>query len=238
MLSVGEPRELVWYAHPAHEALAETASRWMQSEPAAEVAQRIEHRYYAYIAEFDFVDLRALSRSLENKLPKYRPLFEKAARNTDLAPDLLAALAYQESGWNPEATSPTGVRGIMMLTRDTAKEQGVEDRLDPEQAIPGGARYLAWQRDRLPEDIPEPDRSYLALAAYNVGRGHLLDARRLAGELGRDPDSWVDMREVLPLLTEPEYYKNLRYGYARGYEPVHYVQRIRNYRDVIATAFE
>lgn len=238
VLSIGEPRQLVWYAHPAHEDVAETVSGWMGSEAGSEVAQRIDHRYYDYIAEFDFVDLRALSRSLESKLPKYQPLFEKAARNTDLAPDLLAALSYQESHWNPDAKSPTGVRGIMMLTRATAKEQGVEDRLDPQQAIPGGARYLAWQRDRLPEDIPEPDRSYLALAAYNVGRGHLLDARRLAGQLGRDPDSWADMREVLPLLTEPEYYKNLRYGYARGYEPVHYVQRIRNYRDVIVTAFE
>lgn len=238
VLSVGEPRDLVWYAHPTHEGLATTASEWMRSDEAGKLARRIDHRYYDYIAEFDFVDLRALSRSLESKLPKYKPLFEEAARNTNLAPDLLAALSYQESHWNPNARSPTGVRGIMMLTQVTAKEQGVENRLDPQQAIPGGARYLAWQRNRLPEDIAEPDRSYLALAAYNVGRGHLLDARRLAARLGRDPDSWVDMREVLPLLTEPEYYKNLRFGYARGYEPVHYVQRIRNYRDVIITAFD
>lgn len=238
VLTIGEPRELVWYAHPAHEGLAETASSWMQSEEAASVAQRIDHRYYDYIAEFDFVDLRALSRSVVSKLPKYQPLFEEAARNTEFAPDLLAALSYQESHWNPEAKSPTGVRGIMMLTQATAKEQGVDDRLDPEQAIPGGARYLAWQRNRLPEEISEPDRSYLALAAYNIGRGHLLDARRLARRLGRDPDSWAEMREVLPLLTEPNYYKDLRYGYARGYEPVHYVQRIRNYRDVISVHFD
>lgn len=126
----------------------------------------------------------------------------------------------------------------MMLTRNTAASLGVANRLDPAQAIDGGARYLADRHERLPDTIPEPDRTYLALASYNIGRGHLLDARQLARELGKDPDSWADMREVLPLKADKRYYPRTRYGYARGYEPVHYVQRIRNYRDVIREAVE
>ena len=150
--------------------------------------------------------------------------------------DLLAALAYQESHWDPQATSQTGVRGIMMLTQNTAESLGVDNRLNPAEAIDGGARYLADRHQRLPDTLPEPDRTYLALASYNIGRGHVLDARQLARELGKNPNSWEDMKDVLPLKADKRYYPQTRYGYARGYEPVHYVQRIRNYQDVISAA--
>lgn len=233
---VGKPKQLVWYAAADYEAVASAAREWLAGADGRAATDAMAHRYYDYIPDFDFVDLRALNRRVESRLPRYKPLFLKAAQQSRLAPDLLAALSYQESHWDPDARSRTGVRGLMMLTERTADYLGV-DRLDPSQAIEGGARYLAEQRDRLPEHIPEPDRSYLALAAYNVGRAHLLDARRLARQLGRNPDSWADMRDILPLLTEPRYYKRLKYGYARGHQPVYYVQRIRNYRDVIRRHF-
>lgn len=233
---VGKPKQLVWYAAEGFDALAGAAREWLASAEGRAAVDAMSDRYYDYIPDFDFVDLRALNRRVETRLPRYKPLFLKAAQQTRLAPDLLAALSYQESHWDPEARSRTGVRGLMMLTERTADYLGV-DRLDPSQAIEGGARYLAEQRDRLPEHIPEPDRSYLALAAYNVGRAHLLDARTLARQLGRNPDSWADMRDILPLLTEPRYYKRLKYGYARGHQPVYYVQRIRNYQDVIRRHF-
>lgn len=234
---LSEPRSLGWYVHPDHEPLAGVAAKWMEAEGGRQARERVDELYYAYIGQFDFVDLRALNRRIEDRLPRYRDHFEQAAEDNDLPADLLAALAYQESHWDPEARSPTGVRGLMMLTQRTAEALGVENRLDPVESIHGGARYLRRMHDLLPDDIPEPDRTYLALASYNIGRGHLLDARRLARELGRDPDSWTDMRETLPLLTEERYYRNLRYGYARGYQPVYYVQRIRNYRDVIRRVF-
>ncbi|WP_420426412.1 membrane-bound lytic murein transglycosylase MltF [Algiphilus sp.] len=233
---VGKPKQLVWYAAQAFEDVAASAREWLGSADGRAAIDHMEYRYYAYIPDFDFVDLRALNRRVETRLPRFKPLFLKAAQKTQLAPDLLAALSYQESHWDPDARSRTGVRGMMMLTERTAEYLGV-DRLDPTQAIEGGARYLAEQRDRLPAHIPEPDRSYLALAAYNLGRAHLLDARSLARRLGRNPDSWADMREVLPLLTEERYYQQLKFGYARGYQPVYYVQRIRNYRDVIRHHF-
>ncbi|MHA7835363.1 MAG: membrane-bound lytic murein transglycosylase MltF [Algiphilus sp.] len=236
VLEVGKPKQLVWYAAREFEDLATTARAWLGSAEGRAAIGLMDFRYFAYIPDFDFVDLRALNRRVETRLPRFKPLFLKAAQNTQLAPDLLAALSYQESHWDPNARSRTGVRGLMMLTERTAEYLGV-DRLDPSQAIEGGARYLAQQRDRLPAHIPEPDRSYLALAAYNLGRAHLLDARKLARQLGRNPDSWADMREVLPLLTEERYYQRLKYGYARGYQPVYYVQRIRNYRDVIRPHF-
>ncbi|WP_108445154.1 membrane-bound lytic murein transglycosylase MltF [Halomonas denitrificans] len=229
---------LGWYLPAGHGALAERAREWMASPEGEARLETMQHRYYDYIGDFDFVDLRALNRRIEERLPPLLSHFLAASEETGMPADLLAALAYQESHWDPRAVSPTGVRGIMMLTRNTAESLGVANRLDPAEAIDGGARYLADRHDRLPDTIPEPDRTYLALASYNIGRGHLLDARQLARELGKNPDSWADMREVLPLKADKRYYPQTRYGYARGYEPVHYVQRIRNYLDVISAAVE
>lgn len=227
---------LGWYLAADQEELAEKAHGWRDTAGAETAIEAVENRYYGYIDEFDFVDLRALNRRIDDRLPDFLEFFFMAEQSTGIPADLLAALAYQESHWNPQAVSPTGVRGIMMLTRNTAESLGVSDRLDPTQAIDAGARYLADRHRRLPEAIPEPDRTYLALASYNIGRGHVLDARELARELGKNPDSWDDMREVLPLKADKRYYPDTRHGYARGYEPVHFVQRIRNYRDVIGMA--
>ncbi len=127
----------------------------------------------------------------------------------------------------------TGVRGLMMLTEDTARRVGVEDRLDPRSSILGGARYLREVHSKVPERIPEPDRTWLALAAYNVGFGHLEDARILTQRQGGDPDSWNDVRQRLPLLAQERWYLQLRNGYARGWEPVRFVDNITNYRDLL-----
>jgi membrane-bound lytic murein transglycosylase F len=228
------PQDLVWYFPPWAGAVATASRRWLRSATGRAELARVDERYYGHLEEFDFVDMRALNRRIEARLPDFLPLFLRAEQRTGLPADLLAAVAYQESNWNPRAVSPTGVRGLMMLTQNTAASLGVKNRLDPQESVEAGARYLAEQHRRLPDEIPEPDRTYMALAAYNVGRGHLLDARSLAERLGRNPDSWAELREVLPLLADERYHRELRYGYARGHEPVHYVQRVRNYRDVIA----
>ncbi|WP_291319071.1 membrane-bound lytic murein transglycosylase MltF, partial [Desulfonatronospira sp.] len=231
---ITEGQNLGWYLPEGYEDLAREAFSWMNSREGDEAISEMYSRYYEHISKFDFVDLRALNRRIKERLPKYKEYFLQAEEETGIPADLLAALAYQESHWDPQAISPTGVRGITMLTLRTARQLGVEDRLDPAQSIEGGARYLEERYRLLPEDIPDPDRLYLALASYNVGRGHLLDARQLARNLDKDPDSWEDMQDVLPLLSDERYYPSLRYGYARGFEPVHFVSRIRNYRDIIA----
>ena len=146
---------------------------------------------------------------------------------------LLAAIGYQESHWNPRARSPTGVRGIMMLTLNTAKHIGVKNRLDAEQSIMGGAKYFKIVLKRIPARIPEPDRTWFALASYNIGWGHVEDARILTERQGADPDRWVDVKERLPLLRQRKYYKQTRYGYARGNEPVQYVDNIRRYYETL-----
>ncbi len=238
VMDLSEEQQIGWYLAPGNDTLAAEAEQWMSTDAGAAAISYVDTHYYAYISEFDFVDLDTLVSRIENRLPQYIDEFMRAEEQTGMPADLLAALAYQESHWDPLARSPTGVRGLMMLTQNTARSLGVTNRLDPVQSIDGGARYLAGRYELLSEDIPDPDRIFLALAAYNVGRGHVLDARRLARQLGKNPDSWSDMREVLPLLADKRYYPDLRHGYARGYEPVHLVERVRNYRDVISMAFQ
>lgn len=238
MFNLGEPQPLAWLLPPNAEQLEEEANRWFEELVQSGRLERHLHRYYGFIDIFDYVDVRKFQRRVDELLPRYRPLFEEAAESSGLDWTLLAAQAYQESHWNPSARSPTGVRGMMMLTLPTARELGVQDRLDPEQSIAAGARYLVGLRQRLPGDIQEPDRTWIALAAYNVGMGHLYDARTLARRLGKDPDQWRQLSEVLPLLAERRHFRTLKHGYARGSEPVRYVNRIRDYQDMLELAVQ
>lgn len=192
---------------------------------------RIEERYFNHLREFDYVDTRSYLKAIETVLPKYEPLFEKYKGDLDWR--LLAAISYQESHWNPDATSPTGVRGMMMLTKATADRMNITNRLDPEQSIKAGSEYLHLLLGQMPDTILKEDRIWFALAAYNMGLGHLLDARRLTKNLGGDPDNWLDVKKNLPLLAQKRYFTNLKYGYARGYEAFQYVENIRRYMNSI-----
>jgi len=175
----------------------------------------------------------AFLEKMNSTLPSYRKLFQQAQEITDFDWRLIAALGYQESHWNPLATSPTGVRGLMMLTSDTADHLGVNDRLDPKENVPAGASYLLTLKETLPERIPEPDKTWIALAAYNAGMGHLEDARILAQQNKLNPDSWADLKKALPLLSKTAYYTALKHGYARGGEAVIFVENIRNYYNIM-----
>ncbi len=193
----------------------------------------IQNRYNQDGNDLDRVGMFQFMKQVRNRLPPLIPLFQEVAVAHDLDWRLLAAMGYQESHWDPAAASRTGVRGIMMLTQRTATQLGVTDRLDPEQSIEGGARYFLQMRKRIPKRIPEPDRSWMALAAYNMGMGHLRDARILTEKQGGNPDRWQDVNERLALLSQEKWYRQTRHGYARGYEARQYVENIRSYFDTL-----
>jgi membrane-bound lytic murein transglycosylase F len=191
----------------------------------------LDDKYYGHIEDFDYVDTRTFIKAVEKTLPKFKPLFKRYAQDIDWR--LLAAISYQESHWRPKARSHTGVRGMMMLTLATAKQMGITSRLDTEQSIRGGSKYFRRMINRIPDRIPTPDRIWFALASYNVGFGHLNDARIITQSQGGDPDRWVEVKTRLPLLQQKKYYKSTKYGYARGEEPVRYVENIRRYYDTL-----
>ena len=184
-------------------------------------------------SDLPWYDIQRFQYHVQTRLPLYRAHFEQVSKQYGLPWTLLAAQAYQESRWDRHAKSPTGVRGLMMLTRNTASSLGIENRLDPKKSIEGGARYFSTLKNQVPETIGKPDRTFIALAAYNVGMGHIKDAQNLAEKMNKNPDSWKDLKAVLPLLAKKQYYKELQYGYARGWEPVQYVKRIRAYHALL-----
>jgi membrane-bound lytic murein transglycosylase F len=192
--------------------------------------------YFSHLEGFDYVDLARYRRRIYQRLPKYKQYFIEAAAENDLDWHLVAAQAYQESHWDPKAKSFTGVRGIMMLTQDTAKAMGLKNRLEAKDSIFAGARYLAKLHKMVGDNVNEPDRTLMALAAYNIGYGHLQDARVLALRLGKPQDTWHGVRSTLPLLQRKKYYRTVAHGYARGNEAVEYVDRIRTYHKVLLMA--
>lgn len=230
-----EPRPLAW-AFPAgpDTSLYDAAVEFLEGLEANGELARLLERHYSHIENYDYAGTRTFLRHMNLRLPIYHEHFEAAAMDNGLDWRLLAAMAYQESHWDPDAVSPTGVRGLMMLTLATARYLGVEERTDPIQSITGGARYLRWIMERIPTHIPEPDRTWMALAAYNVGLGHLSDARNITRQRGGDPDKWIDVKDSLPLLRQKKWYTQTEHGYARGNEPVRYVENIRSYFDILS----
>lgn len=178
---------------------------------------------------FEYLESRQFQAHIAIRLGPFRKFFEQASEQSGVDWRLLAAIGYQESKWDPKAESADGALGIMMLTSDTATAMGITDRTNPEQNIIAGAKYFAEVKEKIPNRIPEPDRTYLALASYNAGFGHLEDARVLAQERGKNPDSWADVRENLPLLAQERYYVRAKRGYARGWEPVQFVERVQRF---------
>jgi membrane-bound lytic murein transglycosylase F len=193
----------------------------------------IVKRYYGRSEEPEVAGEPNFMRNLQSRLPLYKQWFVEAAEQSSQDWRLLAAIGYQESKWNPSAASSAGARGLMQLTVETATETKVTDLSDARQSIFGGARYFRQVYEKIPSHVPEPDRTWFALAAYNIGYGHVEDARVLAQKAGRDPDSWHDVREFLPLLEQERWYSQTENGYARGWEPVRYVDNVRGYRDLL-----
>ena len=196
------------------------------------VIEGLHDRHFGHVEQLDYVSSVALAKHADSRLPRYRGHFEAAGKQQDIDWRLLAAMGYQESHWDPTAVSPTGVRGIMMLTLATAEFLGVSDREDPRQSIFGGARYFRRLLDQIPE-VPLPDRYWMALSGYNMGLGHLIDARALTEKRGGDPNRWLDVRESLPLLTQQRWHSQTRFGYARGFEALHYVANVRTFYDML-----
>jgi len=230
---ISEKQPLAWPLRNNAVTLQEELENWLAELEANGRLTALEEQYYGHTEFFDYVDIAIFHRRIKSRLPYYRSLFEKAAAKYKVPWTLLAATAYQESHWRAKSKSPTGVRGIMMLTLPTAKSLGVKSRLDPAQSIMGGARYLARLQKRLPSSLLPEARLHFLLASYNIGLGHIKDARILAKRMGRNPDSWRDVKEILPLLSRKKYYKTLRHGYARGREPVRYVENIFNYKNIL-----
>lgn len=229
-----KPESLAWAFPPGEDqSLHNAAMKFLEKSRASGELTQLIDRYYGPASRSNFVNLSVFKVRVRSRLAQYQLLFEKTGKQYNIDWRLLAALGYQESYWDPQAVSPTGVRGMMMLTEETADQLQIADRFDAAQSIDGGARYLQGLIERMPPGIVEPDRTWMALAAYNIGTSHLEDARIITQKQGRDPNKWSDVKNYLPLLADAEWYTKTKNGYARGLEPVIFVNSVRTYYDVL-----
>jgi len=224
---------LGWILRKGDDSLVNELFRWMNRYERSGKMAELHNFYYGFLDVFDYYDTKVFYKRLKTTLPKFERYFRKAGKKYNIPWEMLAAQSYQESHWNPKAKSYTGVRGMMMLTQETAKILKVRNRVSVVQSINGGAKYFDMMKKVLPKEVTGKNLWALSLAAYNVGIGHIYDAQELAKKLNKNPYSWSDLKTVLPLLSQKKYYKNLKYGYARGNEPVRYVDAIQSYYDII-----
>ncbi|MDA7848013.1 membrane-bound lytic murein transglycosylase MltF [Sulfurospirillum sp.] len=237
--SLSERESLAWVMREDSKTLKNDMYRWLNRFIQSGGMAKLKDKYYGHINIFNYYNTVVFHKRIKSRLPKYKKDFQDAAKQNDISWIYLAAQSYQESHWNPRAKSHTGVRGMMMLTLPTAKSMGVKSRIDAKQSIYGGAKYLAKMIKRVPQEVKGKDEKMkFALAAYNIGMGHIQDAQVLAKKFHKDPNSWLDVRSVLPLLTQKKYYKQLKFGYARGSEPVRYVDGISEYAQILEQAFK
>lgn len=233
--AIGEPEKIAW-AMPknSNPELQNKVNAFFSKIKKNGTLRNLIDRYHGNAKRLKPVDVKAFLIRIRTLLPKYKRLFQQAQDITGLDWRLIAAVSYQESHWDTFNTSPTNVRGLMMLTEDAADLMKVSDRLDPKQSIPAGAKYINLLKDSIPDRVPEPDRTYMALASYNIGYAHLEDARVLAQRLKMNPDRWADVKKTLVMLNDPNYYVNAKYGYASGGAPVIFVESIRSYFNILA----
>jgi membrane-bound lytic murein transglycosylase F len=228
-----DPRPVQWLVRRTDLELRDAVNRFFVSARNSGLLRRLASEAESEAGGFEYLEARRFQDDIGTRLPELRNWFQQAASAQSLDWRLLAAVGYQESHWSDQATSADGAAGIMMLTVQTAREMGVVDRANTLQNIAGGAAYLAQVLRMIPEHVPEPDRTWLALAAYNVGFGHLEDARILAQTQGKDPDSWADVSQYLPWLAQERWYSQAKRGYARGWEPVRFVEQVRSFLAVL-----
>ncbi len=232
--AVGEPEKIAWaLSKDSDPKLLEKANAFFTKIKNDGTLRNLVDRYHGNAKRLNPLDVKTFLVKSNTLLPKYKRLFQQAQEITSIDWRLLAAISYQESHWDTFNTSPTNVRGLMMLTESTADRMGVTDRLDPKQSIPAGAKYINLMVDTIPDRVPQPDRIYMALASYNIGYAHVEDARVLAQRLKLNPNSWADVKKTLVMLNNPSYYVNARYGYCNCGQPVIFVESIRSYHSIL-----
>ncbi|MFC3152147.1 transporter substrate-binding domain-containing protein [Litoribrevibacter euphylliae] len=165
---------------------------------------------------------------ISGQLSPYDSIVRPLAKDKRFDWRMIVSQMYQESRFNPKARSHVGAKGLMQVLPRTGKELGIHDLYNPEANIRAGVFYLDWVRDRFPKQLVPAERVLFALAGYNAGYGHVQDARRLARKKGWNPDQWFgSVEKAMLLLSKRKYYRNARFGYVRGREPVEYVRQIQ-----------
>ena len=234
-IHIGPELPLNWAFGPcADAAVVESGREFLTAAKANGTLAQVFDRYLGHAEQLDYPEKLTFLEGVNRRLGKYKPAFVRVARETAMNWTLLAALSYQESRWAPEAKSPSGVEGLMMLTLDVAGKFGVENRKDPDQSIRGGAYFLLDLKQRLPPEVKDPDRTWFALAAYNVGLESVRNAMKRTRDRGLNPSLWINTRDFLNAQNPASAESQANSPNSSLNNPYLFVYNIRAYRDLLA----
>jgi len=221
--ALGPTQPVAWAIRSEDEHLLAAADEFLDGARGTFFFNHISRRYYDSGDEYQGFRESALVAWHSGRLTRFDHHIQKHADAFGIDWLLVAALMFEESSFNPTATSPAGAQGLLQLMPRTALSLGVEDLYNPDQNIMAGIRYLKDQYELFWDTPHTHDRLRFALASYNIGFGHVRDAQRLAGEMGLDSSSWDQVAEVLNNLSRREYFERTEHGYCRGETAVRYV---------------
>jgi membrane-bound lytic murein transglycosylase F len=230
--SINKGMQLSWAVNPKSIELLDSINAFFNEVKKNGKFDSIYNKYYGDTEDFDYVDLKAFHRRVKSRLSRYSPFIKAAAKKHGFDWRLIAAQIYQESHLNPWAKSQAGARGLMQILPSTGKSLGIHDLFDPVQNINAGVQHLRNLFEHFNKANGQ-DRLLISMAAYNIGQGHIQDARKLARKKGLDPNKWESLSKTLPLLQYKKYYKHAKYGFCRGTEPVRYIKQIMIYFNVL-----
>jgi membrane-bound lytic murein transglycosylase F len=223
---IGDPVPLSWAVRDSNPDLLAAVNAFLDKEYRGLTYNVLRGKYFENPKK---IRQHVKYRSKDGALSPYDDLVKRYSEEYGFDWRLIVALVNQESGFDPRARSFAGAVGLLQVLPRTGRDMGVTNLLDPESNIRAGLSYLSWVRERFDEDLPVRDRMWFTLAAYNVGAGHVRDARRVATEIGLNPDRWFDnVERAMLLLSRPEYARRAQHGYCRGREPVEYVREIQS----------
>ncbi len=238
--AISFPQNLAWAVRKGDTHLRDSIDKFLSNFKSTVEYRLLYAKYFlnqrsAWMVQSDFYVLTS------GRISPYDDLIKKYSEEIGWDWRLLASMIYQESNFRHDVESWAGAGGLMQLMPGTARQFGVSDIANPEENIRAGVRYIKWLDEILSERIPVmEERIKFILASYNVGLGHVLDARALARKYDRDPDRWTDNVDYFILnKSDPEYFLDpvVRHGYARGQEPYSYVGEILNryehYKNII-----
>ncbi len=232
-LSISSNHPLVWVVNKNEKWLLRKMNEFIKQSLKNKLIDKLLDKYVQVNEDCDCFDINKFLKRMKTRFPKYKKHIKKEAEKYNLDWRFIAALIYQESHFNPNAKSHTGVKGLMQLTLDTAERMGVKNRLDPIESIKGGVKYFAMLIEKFNDIENEEDKLKYALAAYNLGLNHVYDAMKLTKKMGKNPNSWDDVKNILLLLSDKKYYEQTEYGYCRGWEAVNHVRNVLNYYDIL-----
>ena len=232
-IPIQEKESVAWAIRKGDIDLVEIVNQFMLHANETGIIKRISQKYYHNIQDVDVFEIKKFHDRMASRFPKYKKVIQEESMKYGFDWRLVAAVIYQESQFDANAKSFTNVRGLMQVTHATAEEMGIDNHRKPRQSIKAGIKYLEKMFQKFDYMDDEYQQMLFALASYNVGYGHVTDAMKIAESKGLNPESWQDLKTVLPLLSKASYYKKTKHGYARGWEPVQYVDQILTYFDIL-----